>query len=180
MLTMMANGSLILVGQIAVVLGGILLVAAALHDVAARTIPNSVSLGLCILGVLLRSIDGHLVAGLSLGLAVFAVATFCWKRGWMGGGDVKLLSAAAIFVPPLHVGDMLVAVTLTGGVVGLIYLLGRSLLPRKAPPAPIGSARPRGLLARILRVERRRLSRGGPLPYASAIAAGTLLVIFTG
>ena len=63
-------------------------------------------------------IDGHLVAGLSLGLAVFAASTLCWKRGWMGGGDVKLLSAAAIFVPPLHVGDMLVAVTLAGGVVG--------------------------------------------------------------
>jgi len=182
MLTMMANGSLLLVGQmalvqIALVLGGILLVAAALHDVAARTIPNWVSLSLFVLGVILRCIDGKLVAGLSLGLAVFAVATFCWKRGWMGGGDVKLLSAAAIFVPPLHVGDMLIAVTLTGGVVGLIYLLGRSLLPRKAAPATV---RPRRLLGRILRVERRRLSRGGPLPYASAIAAGTLLVIFTG
>jgi prepilin peptidase CpaA len=178
----MANNSLLLFGQttlveIALLLGGILLVAAALHDVAARTIPNWVSLSLCALGVLLRCMDGKLVAGLSLGLAVFAVATFCWKRGWMGGGDVKLLGAAAIFVPPLHVGDMLVAVTLAGGVVGLIYLLGRSLLPRNVRPA---TARPRRLLARILRVERRRLGRGGPLPYASAIAAGTLLVIFAG
>jgi len=169
-----ANDLLTLVGHLALVLGGILLVAAALHDVAARTIPNWVSLGLCALGVLLRCVDGHLVAGLSLGLLVFAVATFCWKRGWMGGGDVKLLSAAAIFVPPDHVGDMLIAVTLAGGVVGLIYLVGRTLLSRHGRPP---TARPRRLLARILRVERRRLSRGGPLPYASAIAAGTLLVI---
>jgi prepilin peptidase CpaA len=175
----MANGSLMLIGQMALVVGGVLLVAAALHDVAARTIPNWVSLCLCGLGVLLRCLDGKnaLLAGLSLGLLVFAVATFCWKRGWMGGGDVKLLSAAAIFVPPLHVGDMLIAVTLAGGVVGLIYLLGRSLLPRNVRPAGV---RPRRLLARVLRVERRRLGRGGPLPYASAIAAGTLLVIFAG
>jgi prepilin peptidase CpaA len=174
---MMANSSLLLVGQVALVLGAILLVAAALHDVAARTIPNWVSLALCGLGVLLRCMDHTLVFGLSLGLVVFAVATFCWKRGWMGGGDVKLLAAAAIFVPPLHVGDMLVAVTLTGGFVGLIYLVGRTLLSRQAPSA---TARPRQLIARIVRVERRRLRRGGPLPYASAIAAGTLLVIFTG
>jgi prepilin peptidase CpaA len=180
----MANGSMMLIGQmalvqLALVVGGVLLVAAALHDVAARTIPNWVSLALCGLGVLLRCLDGKnsLLAGLSLGLLVFAVATFCWKRGWMGGGDVKLLSAAAIFVPPPHVGDMLIAVTLAGGVVGLIYLLGRSLLSRNVRPA---GARPRRLLARVLRVERRRLGRGGPLPYASAIAAGTLLVIFAG
>src|SRR5580692_367790 len=108
----------------ALVLGGILLVVAALHDVAARTIPNWVSLCLLVLGVLLRCVDGKLLAALGLGVVVFAVATFCWKRGWMGGGDVKLLAAAATFVPPPHVGDMLVAVTLTGGVVGLIYLFG--------------------------------------------------------
>jgi prepilin peptidase CpaA len=173
----MANDVLTLVGQTALVLGGILLVAAALHDVAARTIPNWVSLGLCALGVMLRCLDGwpKLVAGLSLGLVVFALATFCWKRGWMGGGDVKLLGAAAIFVPPILVPSMLIAVALAGGVVGMIYLLGRSLLSRNARPATV---RPRRLIARVLRVERRRLGRGGPLPYASAIAAGTLFIIY--
>src|ERR1700679_2466026 len=84
----MANGSLMLAGhmalvQIVLVLGGVLLVGAALHDVAARTIPNWVSLALCGLGVLLRFIDHNLLAGLSLGLVVFAVATLCWRRGWM-------------------------------------------------------------------------------------------------
>jgi prepilin peptidase CpaA len=171
----MATNIVLLTAHIALVLGGILLVGAALHDVAARTIPNWVSLALFGLGAVLRLVDHNLLAGLSLGLVVFAVATLCWKRGWMGGGDVKLLSAAAIFVPPVHVGDMLIAVTLAGGIVGMIYLAGRSFLSRIARPAPV---RPRRLLARIMRVERRRLARGGPLPYASAIAAGTLLVIY--
>jgi len=172
----MANNVLTLVGQTALAMGAILLVAAALHDVAARTIPNWVSLALAALGVMLRSLHGwhELLTALLLGLVVFAIATFCWRRGWMGGGDVKLLGAAAVFVPPVHVGDMLLAVTLTGGVVGLIYLLGRWLLSKSVRPA---TARPRNLFARILRIERRRLRRGGPLPYASAIAAGTLFIV---
>jgi len=173
----MANNLLAVLGQMAAVAGAILLVAAALHDVAARTIPNWVSLGLCALGVLLRGLDGTLVAGLSLGLVVFVFATLCWKLGCWGGGDVKLISAAAVFVPPGHVGDLVLATSLAGGVVALVYLAGREL--RKRRPRPVG-ARPQGLVARILRVERRRFGRGGPLPYASAIAAGTLFIIFAG
>jgi prepilin peptidase CpaA len=173
----MANNTLLLIGEMAAVLGTALLVAAALHDVAARTIPNWMSLCLLMLGVVLRCLDASLIAGLSLGLLVFAIAVFCWKRRWVGGGDVKLITAAAIFVPPGNVGDLLVATTLCGGVVGLIYLFAR-LLSKRQRPAP--SPRPPGRLARILRVERRRLSRGGPLPYASAIAAGTIFVIFAG
>jgi prepilin peptidase CpaA len=174
---MMANNPFLLIGPLALALGAVLLVAAALHDVAARTIPNWVSLALFALGVLLRLLDSSLLAGLSLGVAVFAFAVFCWRRGWLGGGDVKLLAAAAIFVPPAHVGDMLIAVSFCGGAVGVIYLLGRLLSYGRTPQA---GARPRGLLARIVRIERRRFSRGGPLPYASAIAAGTILIAFTG
>ncbi len=175
----MANNPFLLIGPVALAIGAVLLVAAALHDVAARTIPNWVSLALFALGVLLRVLDGSrsLLEGLSLGLAVFVFAVFCWRRGWLGGGDVKLLAAAAIFVPPAHVGDMLIAVTFCGGAVGLVYLFGRLLSHGRPPRAGV---RPRGLLARIVRIERRRLSRGGPLPYASAIAAGTILIVFAG
>lgn len=173
----MANDVFLLIGETANGLGAVLLLAAALHDVAARTIPNWVPLCLLALGILLRFLDASLMAGLSLGLLVFAVAVFCWKRHWLGGGDVKLIAAAAVFVPPAHVGDLLVAVTLSGGVVGLIYLLGRLVSKGQWRAA---SVRPRGRIARIMRAERRRLSRGGPLPYASAIAAGTIFIIFAG
>jgi len=171
----MASGSIIQIGQIAALaLGASLLVIAALHDVAARTIPNWTSLLLALLGIALRAMDGKILAGLALGLAVFAAAAFCWRRGWMGGGDVKLLGAAAIFVPPNDVGDMLVAITLAGGLVGLFYLGGRALVRRVAAQP---RARPRALLARVMRAEHWRLLRGGPLPYAAAIAAGTIYVI---
>jgi prepilin peptidase CpaA len=172
-----ASDLLHLMAQLALAAGGCILVFAALHDVAARTVPDWACLCIALLGALLRSLDGQLVPGLALGVIVFLVAMLCWMRGWMGGGDVKLLAAAAVFVPPGHVGHMLLAVTLAGGVVGLFYLASRFLLRRRAAPA---ERRPSGLLARIRRAERWRMLRGGPLPYASAIAAGTIFVIITG
>jgi prepilin peptidase CpaA len=170
----MDNNPFLLIREMASVLGAVLLMGAAAHDVAVRSIPNWMSC-LLALGILLRFLDASLMAGLSLGLFVFAVAVFCWKQGWLGGGDVKLITAAAIFVPPANVGDLLLAITLCGGVVALTYLFGR-LLSRGHRHSAF--TRPRGRIARILRVERWRLSRGGPLPYASAIAAGTILVVF--
>ncbi len=105
------------------------------------------------------------------GLVVFVLAAICWRRGWMGGGDVKLLAAAAIAVPPSLVLSFITAVALCGGVLALLYLVaGRMVAP---PPA----SRPRSLLARALRVEQWRIRRGGPLPYACAIAAGGLFIL---
>lgn len=157
--------------------GASLLVFAAMHDIAARTIPNSVSLALAALGLLLRAAEGQFVGSLLLGGLVFAICTACWLRGWMGGGDVKLLTAAAVFVPPATVGQMIVATSLFGGAVAVVYLLARLFARRVAlrtRPAP------RAFLARVLRAEHWRLLRGSPLPYGSAIAAGTLFVIFSG
>jgi prepilin peptidase CpaA len=167
------------------VAGAALLIFASLHDIAARTIPNFVSVLLALLGFGLRSADGQLLTALALGAIVFCVCMACWLRGWMGGGDVKLLAAAAVFVPPATVGNMIVATTLFGGVVGLIYLAARTIarasgmVPRATPRIP-GQSSPLGFLKRVLRAEHWRLLRGSPLPYASAIAAGVLFVTLSG
>ena len=148
------------------VTGAALLVMASLHDLVARTILNWLAGALAVLGFVLRA--------LTAGLVVFVLAAICWRRGWMGGGDVKLLAAAAIAVPPSLVLSFITAVALCGGVLALLYLVaGRMVAP---PPAP----RPRSLLARALRVEQWRIRRGGPLPYACAIAAGALFVNVSG
>ncbi len=171
-----------LIGQLVpLAMGAAILTAAALHDVAARTIPNWTSVALALIGLSLRWADGQVLASLLIAITVFAGATFCWLRGWLGGGDVKLLAAAAIFVPPSGVVRMLCDTVLAGGGVALIYLASRTLMRFAAKPAAStvpSSSQPK--LARILRAERRRLRRGGPLPYGSAIAAGTMLVIFSG
>ena len=153
------------------VTGAALLVMASLHDLVARTIPNWLAGALAVLGFVLRALTGSLLGGVVAGLVVFVLAAICWRRGWMGGGDVKLLAAAAIAVPPSLVLSCITAGALCGGVLALLYLVaGRMVAP---PPA----TRPRSLLARALRVEQWRIRRGGPLPYACAIAAGGLFIL---
>lgn len=148
---------------------------AALHDIAARTIPDWMPIALTVVGIIERILDGRLIAGLLAGLIVFVLAGICWRRGWLGGGDVKLLGAAAIAVPPAVVPPFAVAVALAGGVLSLLYLVAGRLVPKHATPRRIG--RRVALLSRITRVESWRLRRGGPLPYAVAIAAGGLFVL---
>jgi prepilin peptidase CpaA len=151
-----------------------LLLAAALHDIAARTIPNWIPAALALDGVVAKSISGGLLLGLAIGLLVFILATLMWRRGLMGGGDVKLLGAAAIVVPASLAASFLITVSLAGGVLALLYLLLRLVV---APPAAI---RPRHRLARIVRAERRRIRACRSLPYACAIAAGALFVMIGG
>lgn len=148
------------------------LIAASLRDLIGRIVPNQLSLLLAALGLLARVLEHQLMAGVLAGLIVFVAAAFCWRRGWIGGGDVKLLAAAAVAMPAGHVPGFIAAVGLAGGVLALIYLLARRLAP---PPSQI---RPAGLLARLLRAECWRIHRGTPLPYACAIAAGGLIVLY--
>ncbi len=156
--------------------GVLLLVFAALHDIGFRTVPNRVSVALLLCGVVLRLTDGgshELFWGLVCGAAVFLVTYACWRFGWMGGADVKLLTAASVFVPPAMVPTLLLMTSLAGGVIALVYIVGSRVVPRPQ------SQRPQGLVRRALRCEMRRLRRRGPLPYAAAIAAGGVFAIVT-
>jgi len=159
------------VETVMIALAATALVAAALHDVASRTIPSAFSLAVGLAGVALRLHAGDLAPALAAAALVFALAMFAWRLGALGGGDVKLLAAAALLPPPSLVPDLLVTVALCGGLLALLVLALRPLAPRAAGP------RPRSLLARTLRAEAWRLRRRGPLPYAVAIAGGALLTL---
>ena len=163
------------VSLVALAIGVPVLVLAALHDVAARTIPDWTSIVLAALGLALRFAAGQLPMALILAVTVFAACAFCCLRGWLGGGDVKLLAACTLLVPPTGVFGLLCDTMLAGGVVALVYLVGRTRGRRHAAKI---APRPTGLLARLWRCERHRFGRGGPLPYGSAIAAGTMVVLF--
>ena len=148
-----------------------LLVLAAAQDISTRTVPNWMPMTLAILCATLATIDHRFVWGLGFGLSVFAFCIVAWRCGWMGGADVKLLGATAIVVPPAAAGTFLAAVSLSGGVLAIAYLVGRIIVPRPA------ARRPRRLVQRVLRVEAWRIRGRGPLPYACAIAAGTIFVL---
>ncbi len=153
------------------------LILAALHDFAVRTVPNAYSVFLFLAGVALRLSTGGLHSlqwGLIASAIVFMLTVLFWWLGWMGGGDVKLLTAAAIFVQPMMVPMMIAATALAGGVLALGFIIGRRLAAR--PTAP----RPAAMLGRILRCEQWRLHRGGPLPYAAAIATGGVIATLHG
>lgn len=150
------------------------LLGAVLNDVAFRTVPNWMPAVLLALGVGIRLLDGGLAPGLLACVLILLGAGFCWHRGWMGGGDVKLLAACGILVPPGLSGVMLLNVALAGGALALVYLaLGRWL-------AAPGEACPPGRLRSIVWAERHRIHLRSPMPYASAIAVGALLVLYKG
>lgn len=151
-----------------------LMIGASLHDLVTRTIPNGLALVLAGVGLIAATVGGHFPGALLAAAGVFIVSALCWRRGWMGGGDVKLLGAATLSVPPFMVPTFIVAVALAGGALAIVYLVTSWL------PPPRASHRPDSLLARAVRVERWRASRGGPLPYACAIAAGAVFVFTQG
>ena len=153
------------------VAGAGLLAYAGARDIAVRSVPNWVSGAVALLGLVAQALGGTLLLGAGVAFLVFFVAALMWRRGWMGGADVKLYGASALLVPPDQVVAMLCAIAIAGGLIGLPYLAFRRRL--RGPPG----RRPSGLVARALRAERRRLGRGGPVPYAVAIACGALFVL---
>jgi prepilin peptidase CpaA len=151
----------------------LLLLYVATIDVATRLISNEICLALAVLGIAgqltnpMQAAESLIVAAI-LFLLLFAI----YARGWMGGGDVKLLVALAIGLPLTSVMQLLSATALAGGVLALMHLMMR-LLPYPAL-APAGSS----LLRRVYVVERWRHLRRAPLPYGVAIACGGIWTIF--
>ncbi len=154
-------------------LGGVtvLLFWAALHDIATRRVSDRLVLCVAMLDFLLACLGGYPWRGILSGLCLFILGVTCWSRGWMGGGDAKLLGAVGLALRPGQVPALVLDIALAGGVLALGYLLGRALLPPRH-----GGAAPRNGVRRVLRIERWRLHRGCPLPYVCAITGGSLVV----
>jgi prepilin peptidase CpaA len=149
----------------------VLLAGAAAHDVATRTVPNWFSAGIAAAGIVMRLLAGDLRYGLVFALAVFAGAAALWWFRLMGGADAKLLGAVALVVPPLAIPGLLLVTALCGGALALVYLVLSRMVTRPRP------GRRRTLLGRVAKAELWRLSRCGPLPYATAIAAGSAVAL---
>jgi prepilin peptidase CpaA len=140
----------------------LLLVVAAFQDGWKMRISNWVSGAIAVGAFVAVALDGPIV-GLWQNLALFAallvIGTFLFSRELMGGGDVKLLAAGALWCDFSAGWKMLVAVALAGGVETILILAARSL----------------NWSDRTLeRVE--FLRRRGGIPYGIAIAAGLILV----
>ncbi len=150
----------------------VILAFAAWCDLATRTIPDRCSIALLVLGIGGRLVlEGPMAAMISAGLALLVFLGFAvlHARNMIGGGDVKLIAALAAGTAPLALPALLFWIGLAGGVLGVLYILLARILPKPA-------LRPHAALpARIAALEANRIVRRGPLPYALAIAAGTVV-----
>jgi prepilin peptidase CpaA len=156
-----------------IVSASVLLLYAALHDLAARTVPNWLPACLLAIGFCVRLTDHSLLLALAVAAATFTVLFCIWMLGAMGGGDVKLWAATVLLIPPFLQTELgfFLRVVVFGGVLALIYLTLWRLVPK--PHA----SRDGGTLRRALRAEAWRIGKKAPLPYACAIAGGAIVTI---
>ena len=138
-----------------------LLVTAAVYDWLYRRIPNWTVAALLVLFVPV-TLMGLTPTTWPWSLAAFGVALAgtgaLYLLGWLGAGDSKLFSAAALFAGLANMAMLASATALVGGLMAFIVLI---VHPRRAM---------RGLTARG-RAE--NPSRG--IPYGVAIAIGALI-----
>lgn len=74
-----------------------------------------------------------IAAQVALALIVFAVFAAAFHFGWMGGGDVKLIAALALWLPLGGFVEMLVAMSLAGGAITLAMLIAHRMRRREGP-----------------------------------------------
>jgi prepilin peptidase CpaA len=123
-----------------------ILVVAAVVDVRTFTISNRLNLTVALLAPVYwasialspwPAIAIHLAAG----AAVFVLLAAAFYAGMMGGGDVKLAAALALWFPPLATIKFLVIMSLAGGVLTLILLVMHRARKREGrPEIPYGVA----------------------------------------
>lgn len=124
----------------------LLLVSAGVEDARRREIANWKNAAIALLAPLWWWGNGlalwpDVAMQLGVALAVFAVFAAAFAMGWMGGGDVKLIAALALWLPADALLRMLVVMSVAGGVLTLAMLVDRRWRREPGPPeVPYGVA----------------------------------------
>lgn len=137
-----------------------LLIAAAVADLRSFRIPNVLPAALVVGALVLATPDsgGELASRFTSVLVVGSVALGLYMANGLGGGDVKLLAAAALWTPLSTLPAFVLSLAVAGGVQALAVLAWArwrtaGAVAAGAPPAPPPPTR---------------------LPYAVSIAAAGL------
>jgi prepilin peptidase CpaA len=142
---------------------GALLVAASCWDVLKLRIPNLIPLALVLLFALQLLIGPGVPAPLdhllAMGLALVVLLPL-FALNMLGGGDVKLLAAVALWLGKEQLAALLILVGIVGGLFALCWLAmrwlirtglrGRSLPPSLQAQAPLPFALPITIVAALL------------------------------
>lgn len=140
----------------------LLLLGAAVQDGWRLKISDWISVTIAIAAFGALALAGPIIdlwQNFALFAAVLAVGTFMFGRGWMGGGDIKLLAASALWFDLSSGWRLLVAIAIAGGLEALIVLSLRRL------------SWPDSVRQRVLLLRRRE-----GIPYGIAIALGVALM----
>jgi prepilin peptidase CpaA len=149
---------------------GVLLAIACASDIAQRRVPNAVVLPLAVAGLAAQWVSGGpwaLLWGATAGLCVFALLVAPWALGKVGGGDLKLAAAAAVWLGPARIPGFLVVAGLASAAVGIAVHVAHRVRLQRAVRAPAGS--PASLDAPVVRCQ--------TVPVAIAVAAATFVAL---
>ncbi|MGE0766509.1 MAG: prepilin peptidase [Hyphomicrobiaceae bacterium] len=133
-------------------------------DLFTMTIPNRISIGL-VAAFLVAALFAPLgwtefAAHVGAGLLMLGVGIALFACGFLGGGDAKLLAAAALWFGFEGLLEYLLLVSMAGGVLVLAILLYRSMTP------PLWMCRQPWAM--------RLHAKAGGVPYGIALAAAGL------
>ena len=102
-------------------------------DVLTMTIPNRASVALVVGFVAAALLGGmswpQFFTHIGVGFAVLVISIMMFARGWIGGGDAKLWAAAALWFGYDHVLQYTLLVAMIGGVLAMLILTYRKLVP---------------------------------------------------
>ncbi|MEN2785834.1 prepilin peptidase [Sphingomonas qilianensis] len=121
----------------------VLLLSAAVEDARSRQIANGKNAAIALLAPLWWWAQGlqlwpDIALQIAVALIVFALFCFAFARGWMGGGDVKMIGAVALWcVDWGALAWLLILMSLIGGVLTLVLVIDqwrrRSTAPIEVP-----------------------------------------------
>lgn len=128
---------------------GVLLLAGAVSDLRSRSISNWLNGAIALLAVPFWFALGldpwpTMAIQLGLGLATFALFAMFFALGAMGGGDVKMIAALALWLPAGLLINTLLIMAIAGGLLTVFVWLWH-----KARKTPLGDGVPYGVAIAI-------------------------------
>jgi prepilin peptidase CpaA len=114
----------------------LMLVAASIEDLRSRTIANGLNIAIALLAIPFWWSTGlalwpDVAIQVAVAALVFALFAAAFAIGAMGGGDVKLLGAVALWLPAPAVPALIVIMSLAGGALTLAMYIRHRLARRE-------------------------------------------------
>ena len=124
----------------------IALIVATITDLKSRHISNWLNLGIALGAPVFWIVSGmtfwpDMVGQIGLAAIIFTIFAGMFAIGAMGGGDVKLLTALALWIHWLTFLELLVIMSIAGGVLTLLMMISKRIQKTDGPiKVPYGVA----------------------------------------